>query len=385
MIVQGTLTAPGKPAFHLRADLTEPEDEEPSGHMEMFWISPKKWRRTVQFHDFSQTIVVNKDKVFEQDSDSYFPVGINFLISAMTDPKTILDAHRPEDRVQTKANGGSSESGVICFTPNKTMCVQNKDGLTEIVGTPGHSIQFSRYEKFKGMRVARLVTDTAGVRDFVRAEIKELDELKHPDESLFVISDPTPNEKQLRSVVLSDSDFKALAIEMPEIIWPQVLDGRTTGTASFYISIDRTGSVREVRSVRTDNERSNDSARNQIMKWKFKPATVDGLPAQAQSILTFPLNTREFGPPDVLNDADARKLVSNMVDPVFPTGTASGTTYSLWVAIDTDGHLIEAIHANGPPALWDSCYGAILKWQFSPIMENGQPRPYRAKLTFVVP
>jgi hypothetical protein len=385
VIVQGTLTAPGNPSFYLKANLAEPDDQEPSGHMEMFWVNASKWRRSVQFHDFSQTIVVNGKEVFEQDSDDYFPVGISFLISAITNPKVILNAHRPEDGSETKANGRASESGIACYGPNSTLCVKNRYGLSEMVGMPGNTVDFSRYEKFKGMRIARVVTDTEGVRDFVRAEIIELKELKDADESLFAVPNPTPNEKQIRTVVLADTEFRALAIESPQIIWPQVLDGQTTGTASFYIAIDRRGTVREVRWVHTDNERSNDSARNQIMRWKFKPATVDGLPAQAQSILTFPLNTRQFGPADILSDADARKLVSNMVDPVFPAGTASGTSFSLWVAIDADGHLIEAIHADGPPALWDSCYGAVRQWQFSPIMENGQPRPYRAKLRFVVP
>ena len=122
------------------------------------------------------------------------------------------------------------------------------------------------------------------------------------------------------------------------------------------------------------------------MRWKFRPAVKDGIPAQAESVLTFPLNTREFGPPGVLSDAEVRKLVTNIVDPVIPPDMApSGTTFSLWVAIDSDGNLIEAIAEEGPPALWKPCYDAISKWHFTPIMEDGQPRPYRAEIKFQVP
>ena len=386
VIVTGTLIAPGNPPFQLEANFTEGNDPDSVGQMEMMWLAPDKWRRTLDVNHFSQTLVVNGDNVFEMDSDDYFPVAVNALISAMLDPKQILDAHRPEDRSSTMANGQSLESGVICFDPNKRICIRGRYGLMEVVGIPGHSITFTRYLSFEGMRIARLVTDTVGVGESLSAEITELKELRNPDESLFAVPEATPKDRQIRSVVLSEADFRSLASSTPEIIWPQVLDGQTIGTASFYVSIDRTGAVREVRPIHTDNERSNDSARNQIMRWKFRPAISDGNPVQAESVLSFTLNTRAFGPPDVLSDSEVRKLVTNMVDPVFSAGIApSGTTYSLWAAIDSDGNLIEAIACHGPPELWGPCYDAIRKWHFNPIMENGQPGPYRAEITFQVP
>jgi hypothetical protein len=385
-IEQGTLIAPGNLPFKLKATFTEGNDPDPVGHVEILWVAPDKWRRTLDADHFSQTLIVNGERVFEQDSDDYFPVGLNALVTAMVDPKPILDAHRLEDRLTAKANGQSSESGMICFGPNETLCGFGRNGLTEIIDAPGHSIIFSRYVSFNGVRVARLLTDSVGVGEFLRAQITDLDELKNPDESLFAVPDPTPKEKQIRSFIFPEAEFRALAVDTPEIIWPQVLDGRTTGTASFYISIDRMGKVREVRPIRTDNERSNDSARNQILRWKFRPAVKDGTPVQAEAVLTFTLNTREFGPPAILSDAEVRKLVPNVVDPVISPGTApSGATFSLWVAIDSDGNLIEAIAEDGPPALWKPCYEAIRKWNFSPIMENGQARPYRAELKFQAP
>jgi len=380
------LIAPGNHPFQLEAVFTEGSDPDPVGHMEMLWLAPDKWRRTIDVNHFSQTLFVNGFKVSETDSDDYFPVGVNTLITALVDPKPILAAQTPDDHSPTKANGQSLESGVTCYKPNQKMCVRFREGLTEIVQVPGHLITFTRYLNFDGMRIAHIVTDAAGVGESLNAEITELKDLQNPDETLFAVSEPTPKEKQVRSVILSDVEFRALALETPEIIWPQVLDGQAVGTASFEISIDRTGAVREVRPVHTDNERSNDSARNQIMRWKFKSPLIDGVPAQAESVLSFSLNTRAFGPPNVLSDSEVRKLVSDPADPVFPAGIApSGTTYSLWAAIDSDGNLIEAIAGHGPPALWGPCYEAIRKWHFNPIMENGQPRPYRAEIKFQVP
>ncbi len=44
--------------------------------------------------------------------------------------------------------------------------------------------------------------------------------------------------------------------------------------------------------------------------------------------------------------------------------------------------MIEQIAADGSPELTIPCMHAIGKWQFSPILEEGKPRPYRGEVTF---
>lgn len=385
-IVQATLTAPGNPAFQLKATITEGRDPDPVGHVEIVWLAPRKWRRTIESRDFSQTLVANGSKVFEQDSDDYFPIELRTLATAMVDPQPILEAHRPGDQLLTKANRRSDESGMICFSDARSFCAQGHNGLTEIVGLPGHSVSFSDYQDFKGMRVARVVVDTVGVGESLTAGVTEIKELRNPDDALFSVPQPTPEKNQIRVALVPEVDLQSRALGNHKIIWPQVLDGKTTGTASFYVSVDRSGQVREALPVYTDNERSNDSARRQIMRWRFKPFVKHGSPIQTGSILTFQLNTRSWGPPAPISDAEVRKLASNVVNPVIPPGLApSGTLYTLWAAVDSDGTLIEVIPAEGIPGLFQPCYQALQKWHFSPIIENGQPRPYRAEIKFRVP
>jgi outer membrane lipoprotein-sorting protein len=72
-IVQATLVAPGSTPFHLKATITERGDPTYAARVEIFWLAPDKWRRTIQSQEFSQTLIVNGDKVFEQDSDDSFP------------------------------------------------------------------------------------------------------------------------------------------------------------------------------------------------------------------------------------------------------------------------------------------------------------------------
>jgi hypothetical protein len=376
-VVQATLVAPGSSPFHLRATITEKADPTHQTQVEIFWAAADKWRRTIQSEEFSQTLIVNGDKVFEQDSDDYFPLGLQTLVTAMVDPMPVLD------RLPANRTSAAKDSAVPSVDSIK-LVGSGPYRLGETVGS-GYSVTFADYQDFKGKQVARILFSSAGAGSSLNAQVTELKELK-PAESLFSIAHPTPKEYQIRSVLLPEAEFRSLALETHEIIWPQVLDGAITGTASFYVSVDRAGRVREAIPVHTDNERANDSAVRQMLKWKFKPAIKDGAPVQAESILTFTLNTRAWGPSSPLGDAEVRKLASNKVEPVIPPGIApAGTTYTLRAAIDSEGNLIEVIGGGGPPKLFQPCYQAVSKWHFSPMLEDGQPRPYRAEITFEVP
>ncbi len=380
-VVQGTLVAPGSTPFHLKATIAA-QGEPNKGEIEIYWMAPDKWRRTITTEEFSQTVVVNGDRISEQDSEDYFPLWLQTLANAMVDPEKILSAFRQGDHAYTKANGASSESGRTCFGPS--VCGMGPFGLQETVETAGHSVTFMEYRDFDGKRIAHLLSHRIDPGYSVTAKIVELKELKHPDASLFQVPESKQGDgRLLQSIAVSEEDFRKNASESSEIIWPQVLDGATTGPASFYVSVDCTGRVREVLPIATANERSNESAISQIMKWKFKPFVKDGKPVQAESILSFTLNTRAYGPAGPLKDAEVRKLVTNAVEPTVAPGTVpAGTTKTLRIAVDFEGNVYEVIAADGPPALTSVCRKAMAQWHFSPYMENGQPRPYRAEVVF---
>jgi hypothetical protein len=120
------------------------------------------------------------------------------------------------------------------------------------------------------------------------------------------------------------------------------------------------------------------------MKWTFKPVMQDGVAVQAEAILSFHFDTRAYGPRNPLTDAEVRKLATDTVDPEFPAGSKSGETCNIRIAVDTDGRVIEQIAGDGSHELTMPCISAIGKWHFSPVIENGQPRPYRAEVTFRV-
>jgi hypothetical protein len=198
---------------------------------------------------------------------------------------------------------------------------------------------------FKGRRAARLIIYQIDPGDSLQARITKLEELKNADESLFRVSNATAKEKEIQSVILTQDELSKQALQRLEIIWPQVLDGQTIGETSYYVSTDRAGQVREILPLSVAVERADDSARRQIMRWKFKPLLKDGIPVQTEGVLKFSFNTRAYGPADMLTDVEARKLASNIVEPVFPPGTAAGSSCAVRIAGDSDGGLIEQFQA----------------------------------------
>ncbi|MFZ3339747.1 MAG: energy transducer TonB [Terriglobales bacterium] len=385
-IVQATLTGPGSRPFHLKAEITERGDPDSKTDVEIFWMAPDKWRRTIRSKtEFSQTLIVNGDQVFEQDSDDYFPLWSRTLVTAMVDPKVVLDAVRPGDRLQTKANGMADESGRLCFGVNHAMCMTSRFGLQESIGAAGHSVDFTDYRDFHGNRVARILVYHVDHGDSYESEVTELRDLKKPDPALFNIEKGTPRSQRIGVLPLPEVELRSMALQPLKIIWPQVLDGATSGTTSYYVSIDRLGTVEEVLPLSISAERADDVARRQIKKWKFKPTLQDGVAVQAEGVLNFDFNTRAYGPAEPLTDEEIRKLATHVVEPVFPSGLASGSSHIFWVAVDEEGNVIETISGEGPSDLSSPGMQAIGKWRFGRLVLDGKPVPYRAQIVFRVP
>jgi hypothetical protein len=49
----------------LQAVITERGDPNEHVEVEMSWMAPDKWKRTIRSAEFSQTLIVNGDKIFE--------------------------------------------------------------------------------------------------------------------------------------------------------------------------------------------------------------------------------------------------------------------------------------------------------------------------------
>ena len=156
---------PFKSAYHKRTATPKPEY---SAEVEEYWVSPDKWRRTVQSAGFSQTLIVNGDKVSEKLIGDYYPFWLHDLVTALFDPLPMAD--------QLKADAGTtgdpgrfrqikllrehaSKVGIAPAqnTLGMAFCFGGKGGLLQAVVTPGYKAQFDDYLPFKKKMVARTI------------------------------------------------------------------------------------------------------------------------------------------------------------------------------------------------------------------------------------
>lgn len=293
-INKSQITLPHSRPFYLRASVVEatnPDNDGYNAEIEEYWMSPKKWRRTVKTSEFSETLIVNGNKVSERLTGDYYPNWLHTMVDAILDPGPAV---RGVDMTKSSDNpmlGGAlfcrrfaSREGIPPIGNNvfSTYCFQGD--LLGSVGKPGYSVEYSDYKKFGKKEVARKIREYLEPGTEVGAAIEELSQLKSPDTSLFAIEQPS---EPLRTVIVSEEALRGLAVNAPNPQWPPIDGGKAVGVLSIYVCVDREGHVRETYPLNSDNPWMTDAARKQVMNWQFKPATNAGKPVQIESILTF--------------------------------------------------------------------------------------------------
>jgi hypothetical protein len=78
------ITLPGSAPFHLKATVAElgSPDSDYKAEIEEYWVAPDKWKRIVRSPEFSETMVVNGEKIFEQNEGNYFPFWLRDFLTA---------------------------------------------------------------------------------------------------------------------------------------------------------------------------------------------------------------------------------------------------------------------------------------------------------------
>lgn len=397
-VEQSKLTLPGSSPFHLKAKIVESTNPESvyKGDIEEYWVSPEKWRRTITSSGFSQTLVVNADKTFEQDTGDYFPWWLDDIVTAIFDPLPLLDdlknvnadIQRPSGsehstvcaRLQTRVGTPPAENSAFLV-----FCFEGR-GLLESVVAPGFEAEFKDYRDFVNKRVARRFVIDPEPGTTIEATVTELAELKTPDEALFIIQHPTPAADRMTRIRISESTARGLLISPSDILWPSVRSGKPSGVLSMFVSVDRDGHVRETWPLNSDNAGLEDPAREQVMKWQFKPAKMHDVPVQTETVLTLAFNTRVGDPIPILSDKEARDLATNIVEPVFPPDAAKGTEVKVQIGVSLDGTINGAGNPyNVPTPLFMAAYGALTKWHFRPYLRDGKPDLFGADIVFHVP
>lgn len=318
-------------------------------------------------------------------------------MTAMVDPLPMLDSLKNMNASMPKPNGLERSTSCarlqmkVGLPPAESsaflvFCFEGAHGLLQSAVMPGYEAEFKDYQDFKKKQVSRRVVMDPESGTTIEARVTELTELTNPDESLFAVSQSTPPAERMGHMTIPESTARSLSAYTPDIVWQSVRGGKTSGVLSMFISVDRSGHVRETWPLNSDNPGLDDQAREQVMKWQFKPARMNDVLVQTETVLTFAFNTKIGDPIQIVPDAEARKLALNIVEPTFPAGTAKGTEVKVQAGVGLDGTVNGVSNPyNVPTPLFMAAYGAVRQWHFRPYLRDGKPDVFGADIVFRAP
>jgi hypothetical protein len=398
-IQHSQITLPGSAPFHLKAEIVETTNpfSQYRGQIEEYWVSPEKWRRTIESPSFSQTMVVNGDKILEKDTGDYFPWWLNDFVTAIFDPlgpivgpslpqlgKNAAAPHDPRVPSACPNIDGPTDRILLCFD-------FQSDLLTTVVSLKsGYDAEFKDFKGFAKKQVPRRIAFEPESGTKIEAVISQLDELRQPDEQMFAIEQSTPPQDRITRVLIDQKTFRELSLTGTTIDWPLVGGPPLKGNCTVYVSADRSGHVREVWPGGCDNTGLEEPLRSAVRKWRLKTALVKNLPVQVDSRVTFPFEVQidpNARPLPLLSDPEVRSLATRVVEPIFPPGNGySGTQIVAHISVDETGKLTGfgmTPSLEGP--VFAAVYSAMMQWHFAPYIKDGKPQYFHADVTFRIP
>lgn len=415
------LTLPGSAPFHIKLSISETTNPQSERHadVEEYWLSPEKYRRTIQSPAFSQTLIVNGSSASETDTGDYYPYWLYQLITAVFDPIPFASQLQHPDRQIAEPSGDEKDQVcsdihmtvdriVICFSGNR---------LLESVFTKGYFAKFEDYRKFGAKQVPRRIISEPEYKSEIAASITTLDPLPpQPDESMFEVKSPTPPAGRIQILRIDENVMRSLVIGGAEIAWPAVVGGKDSGGCGAFISADRNGNVREEFPEGCDNNGLDEPLHEALIKWKLKQAVVNGVPVQVTALMGFPFKVQvgpappsvptansappaapadNAPPPPALPIQQSKSPVPNAtptrirvggnvaaaklvhrVTPRYPQDAKSqgiSGTVVLHCVIAKDGTLLQIDYVSGPPRLMQSSIDAVRQWRYQPTLLNGAP------------
>ncbi len=301
-----TLTAPGATPFRLKASAAV-KDHSHRTEFEEEWISPSKWRRTIRSSSFSQTIIVNGEKHFEKNEGEYFPVGLQILSQTLFQPiPDELLAGLGHSKVKLNFYGGAVHGANICDSdterigtpPNLSsfmveVCFSGTPPSISKIRYPFYDITLTDQQPFGKLSVARRII--AGENESLEwdADVTELTAITEVDESLFEVTEDTPENHRFKLFEIPGVDFQKQFTDIPRELSLPATDGKQrSGVVTAFLSIDQDGNVAEVWASNDQGTAISEAARQEIRKWKFGDRKQSERMVQLETFLVLPFKTQ---------------------------------------------------------------------------------------------
>jgi hypothetical protein len=344
-VERSTLDQPGTKPFHLKAILAPSFERDNgsgrTGEVEIWWASPTQWKMELRSPQFHQIEIVEGARDWQKNGGDYFPQWLQETALELVKPVP------PLDEVLGRAKGAEVRrigptTNLNWTTPSGTaevhnilrsnIALANSTGLLLYAGGLGWGGEFKDYADFHGGMVARTVNVGSPQ---VTARITTLEELGAMPSGFFDATVPGGDPHPLRTVLMDEISLRKSLLPMEPITWPAVADGPLQGNVTTQIVVDRSGKVRDVGTVISENPAVNESGRQAVLELQFKPFVVDGVPVQVMSQVTNPFKT--VRPAGTESFESARDYFEHGRHVSFPA-YGNGTPYVLRAEFEAKAH-----------------------------------------------
>lgn len=295
-----TLQQPGAKPFHVRLEVSQtagvPGDY--AATIEETWVAPDRWIRAVHAHDVSQLTVMNESGLHVVTQGDYFPKWLrDFVIGLFTpvpDPNRWNLSKAPLEHIELPNGTRSSPCQHAEFNLGElplqqvnfaTNCFRVSDGLLEMAQSPNYTIEFRDYAAFGKLKIARQLLEEPASRIELTGRITLLEEAKVTGGQTFDTPVNSVDTNLLASALVSTTELVSLAGGLPELPWPNPTPGHGMFTA--WVTLDRSGKVREAHSLNSDESGIAAAMSAQLVGRQWKPYLKDGVPMQSEGALVF--------------------------------------------------------------------------------------------------
>ncbi len=368
-----------------------------TGHLELWWVSPDKYRLQLTSPELSQTKIVNGSETQETDQGDYYPRWLENFVLALMDP------------IPIQANFVGRNGSVLVGEQITDSCLRRDDrpkGITDNLtwgilcfsGSAPHvqrvlatnlNIEYADWRKFGKKEIAReYSTDVLDYKP-VKGHLTILESLKQPDESMFAVTKSTPAKEQIQTRFVSTLTEESMLEKAPELHWPDVHEGKTDGYMIVYARTDRTGQVRESSKHNSDNAELEQYGMEQALNYKFRPLLVDGVPQQMEMPLVLHFTARIGNPLPILTAEQMQKqIVSCDIKPLRRGILPSGLVFAVTLQINETGKIDDIRprdSAKGIGLAFASVIPQLQNCVFAPYTLNGKVTAYKGDLEFIAP
>lgn len=297
-----TLDQQGTKAFHLKAVLApsfeRDKDSGRNGTVEIWWASPTRWKREVRSTQFHQIEIVDGSHDWQKNEGDYFPEWLRETAMELVRPvpplQDVLDHVKSAEvrnlfgrqiNIDWITNTGTPEVHNI---KRSGIALDSSSGRLLYAFGFGWGGEFKDYSDFHGRTVAHTVNVGSPQ---VTAKIVLLEDLGEVQASLWNAEVKDGDPQPLTTVLLDEVSLrKNLLSDLPSA-WPPLKDGPLQGNITTDVIVDRTGKIRELGVLISENPQILDGGRERILAMQFKPFVQDGIPVQVMSQMTIPFKT----------------------------------------------------------------------------------------------